>query len=91
MKNMMIRTAKTFVAVFLGSLSVMIPTMDFSNSKSVIITLLVAVVSSLLTAIMNIPKVRKLLNNYGETPEHIVSDITEEMQKFLQDISERDE
>lgn len=90
MRNLIIRTLKTFVATFLGSLAVIIPTMDFSNAKGVIITLLVALASALLTAIMNIPKIKKLLNNYGETPEHVVTDITEEMQKFLKDISEED-
>lgn len=90
MRNLLIRTLKTFIATFFGSLAVIIPTMDFADSKGVIITLLVALTSALLTAIMNIPKIKKLLNNYGETPEHVVTDITEEMQKFLKDISEED-
>lgn len=90
MRNLLIRTLKTFVATFLGSLAVIIPTMDFADSKGVIITLLVALASALLTAIMNIPKIKQLLNNYGETPEHIATGITEEMQKFLKDISEED-
>lgn len=75
MRNMTIRVAKTFVATFLGTLGVLIPTIDFSKSDGVMMTLAIALASSLITAIMNIPKIKEFLNHYGETPESVTEKI----------------
>lgn len=88
MRNLLIRTLKTFVATFLGTLAVLIPSMDYSDHRGMLMTLAIALASSVLTAIMNIPKVKRLLGNYGETPEHVVETITDEMMEMLQKVSE---
>lgn len=91
MRNMLIRVAKTFVATFFGTLAVLVPTINFSDANGFLQTLAIAAASSIITAVMNIPRIKAILNNYGETPEGIASDITEKMRALLKDISEEDE
>ena len=82
MRNNLIRTAKTFIAVLIPILATAIVNVDWGNWRAVV----VVVGTSLVTAIMNMPGIKQFFNNYGEL-EGVIERLTEEelQELFLKD------
>lgn len=63
MKDILIRSGKTFIQGFLGALAVTLPNSDFSNMQ-VVKSLLIGAVAGGISAVMNL--IINMLNKKGE-------------------------
>jgi|GEM_PF-4799853 len=69
MRNMLIRTAKTFVAAFVPVLTAGLTLMaetDFQTWKTVLLSTAVSGMAAGITAVMNLPFIKAFFNDYGE-------------------------
>lgn len=72
LRNLLVRTIKTFVATFIGSVATIAPTMmqaGYENWQTAVITLVCTGVASGVTAVMNLPFIKKFFKDYGEKSE----------------------
>lgn len=71
MRSMLIRTAKTFVAAAVSSAATMVPALLQSGvevGKTAVVAVVASSVAAGITAVMNLPVVKKFFHDYGEKP-----------------------
>lgn len=72
MRNIIIRTVKTFVAAFISSVATIVPAMSFAGYdrwQTAVMAVIVPSISAGITAVMNLPFVKKFFKDYGEIVE----------------------
>lgn len=72
MRNMLIRTAKTFFAAFLAAAATGVAAMaetGFTGGETAFVSLVLSGIAAGITAVLNLPFVKKFFKNYGEKEE----------------------